>query len=99
MTFRTTIRGVWAEASPFTKFLENQRERKMVREWKGEIDWDGVGGSIIIAMWGILVIFCLISAIIFSCADGASRDKAAAADSTATYAGGCAADCGAACGG
>jgi len=47
----------------------------------------------------VLLTLCLLSAIVFSCADGASKNKSSEADS-AIYGGGCAAGCGAAaCGG
>ncbi|KAK9276063.1 hypothetical protein L1049_006345 [Liquidambar formosana] len=75
----------------------------MVREWKLEVA-SGYGGSGseslgngIFILWVGLITLSLISAIIFSCADGASRDKASATQ-TDTYGTNCG-GCGAACGG
>ncbi|GMP33005.1 hypothetical protein CsSME_00006515 [Camellia sinensis var. sinensis] len=71
----------------------------MVREWKEVIAGDGGGGGgACLVFWVVLVTFSLISVLIFSCADGASRDKTSAADSS-VYGGGCEAGCGAGCGG
>ncbi|EXC25638.1 hypothetical protein L484_009943 [Morus notabilis] len=79
----------------------------MVREyyWRGS---SGVGerGSVTESLSGVvlvllaaLVSLALILAVVFSCADGASKDKASATQ-TDTYGGtACAAGCGAACGG
>ena len=48
--------------------------------------------------WVALVTISLISVIIFSCADGVSKDKTSTGD-TNLYGGGCAAGCGTVCGG
>lgn len=48
-------------------------------------------------LWMVLVTFCIISTIIFSCADGASKEKTSAADQE-PYGAGCSAGCGAGCG-
>ncbi|PNT09599.1 hypothetical protein POPTR_012G054000v4 [Populus trichocarpa] len=58
----------------------------------------GVHGSCLVLLWAVLLTLCLLSAIVFSCAEGVSKDKTSEADST-LYGGGCAAGCGAACGG
>ena len=69
----------------------------MVRELKVIIDQDGsVIGGVFLVFWAALLIVSLISAIIFSCADGVSKDKTTSGD-TDFYGGGCAAGCGAAC--
>lgn len=57
----------------------------------------GGGGGLLVFWLGMLVTFCILSTIIFSCADGASKDKSSPAD-TANYGGGCAAGCAAGCG-
>ncbi|KAJ9676936.1 hypothetical protein PVL29_022100 [Vitis rotundifolia] len=74
----------------------------MVRPWKGVVTGGGGGGSdglggACLVFWLALVALSLISAVIFSCADGASKDKASASD-TGVYGAGCTAECGAACG-
>ncbi|KAJ6387273.1 hypothetical protein OIU78_017063 [Salix suchowensis] len=73
----------------------------MARPLKEVITVDGGGGvdgSCLVLLWAVLLTLCLLSAIIFSCADGLSKGKTSEADST-LYGGGCAAACGAACGG
>ena len=62
----------------------------MVRQWRGG---DSGDGGAILALWAVLVSLVLITAVVFSCAGGASGDKTSAADS---YGG---AACGGACGG
>ena len=61
------------------------------------IDQDGSGsggiGGVFLVFWAALLIVSLISAIIFSCADGVSKDKTTSGD-TDFYGGGCAAGCG-----
>ncbi|KAE8124889.1 hypothetical protein FH972_019734 [Carpinus fangiana] len=73
----------------------------MVRELSTEaIILDGGVGDIghaCLLFWLALVSISLISVIIFSCADGVSKEKTSAAD-TGYYGGGCAAGCGTACG-
>ncbi|XP_021292422.1 uncharacterized protein LOC110422733 [Herrania umbratica] len=76
------------------------RELKIITE-----NGDGIGGigGACLLFWAALLTLSLISAIIFSCADGVSKDKSSSGD-TNFYGGGCAADCGgagcgAACGG
>ncbi|KAL7099141.1 hypothetical protein ACP275_09G064200 [Erythranthe tilingii] len=50
-------------------------------------------------VWFVLVSICMMSVIIWKCADGASRKQAASSDSSDQYHGAnCAAGCGAACG-
>lgn len=73
----------------------------MVREWR-EVNNNlnanlGVFGNAYAILWLVLVSFCIISAIIFSCADGVSKEKTSAADPE-PYGAGCAAGCGAGCG-
>jgi len=51
-----------------------------------------------LVFFAVLVAFTLISVLIFSCAEGASRDKTSAAE-PGIYGGGCTAGCGAGCGG
>lgn len=53
-------------------------------------------GSILLVLWAVVVSLCFVSAIILSCADGASREKDT---NTETYAAGCGAGCGGGCGG
>ena len=75
----------------------------MVRELKEVIQRNAIGNgeslsSAIFIIWGALVMISLITAVIFACADGASKDKASATNNDA-YGAACAAGCGAACGG
>ncbi|XVE58814.1 hypothetical protein DITRI_Ditri04bG0199100 [Diplodiscus trichospermus] len=79
----------------------------MVRELKVITDQNGGGyggiGVAFLVLWAALLTLSLISAIIFSCADGVSKDKPTSGDSN-YYGGQCAAacggaGCGAACGG
>ena len=69
----------------------------MVRELRVIIDQDESGsggiGGVFLVFWAALLIVSLISAIIFSCADGVSKDKTTSGD-TDFYGGGCAAGCG-----
>lgn len=55
------------------------------------------GSGFLVLIWLALLSVCIISAIIFSCADGVSKEKTSTAD-TELYGGGCAAGCGAGCG-
>lgn len=71
------------------------RELKEVSSWYGGSINEGGLGTLILFLWVALVSLSLISVIMLSCADGASKDKT----STDTYGTGCAAGCGAACGG
>ncbi|KAI8528661.1 hypothetical protein RHMOL_Rhmol12G0164600 [Rhododendron molle] len=67
---------------------------------KGVITWDGGSVSeVYLVLWSVLVTFTLIWVLILSCAEGASKVKTSAADSTQVYGSACAAECGAACGG
>uniref|UniRef100_A0A7N2KLP8 Transmembrane protein n=1 Tax=Quercus lobata TaxID=97700 RepID=A0A7N2KLP8_QUELO len=77
----------------------------MVREYWREVvprDASGNGESlsseVVFIIWGVLVMLSLITAAIFSCADGASKDKTSATHNDA-YGAACAAGCGGACGG
>ncbi|XP_041013510.1 uncharacterized protein LOC121256704 [Juglans microcarpa x Juglans regia] len=78
----------------------------MVREWKEAARGDGgsnaeslsSSSSAVLIFWGALVMLSLITAIIFACADGASKEKDSAAH-TNTYGTACAAGCGGGCGG
>ncbi len=78
----------------------------MVREWTKEVARGdgGIGGngeslsSAVFIFWGALVMLSLVSAIIFSCGDGASKDKTSATH-TDGYGAAFAAGCGGACGG
>nr|DAD31875.1 TPA_asm: hypothetical protein HUJ06_010726 [Nelumbo nucifera] len=76
----------------------------MARQWKEMVVVLGVGdgrnggvGFPGVLFLVILATLSLISVVIFSCADGASKDRTAAAESN-VYSGGCAAGCGAECG-
>ncbi|XVF02224.1 hypothetical protein REPUB_Repub04eG0157200 [Reevesia pubescens] len=75
----------------------------MVRQWK-EVARAAAGGSnqdlssVVFIFWAALTVLSLITAIMFSCAGGASKDKASATHADA-YGSTCAAGCGAACGG
>ncbi|KAJ7954143.1 Membrane protein insertion efficiency factor like [Quillaja saponaria] len=70
----------------------------MVSEWK-EVGLTGYEGDVIFVFWAALVTVSVFAAIIFSCADGASKDKESAANHN-TYGSACAAaGCGAGCGG
>ncbi|KAG2709418.1 hypothetical protein I3760_05G238300 [Carya illinoinensis] len=77
----------------------------MVREWKEAARGDGGrnaeslrSSSAVLIFWGALVMLSLITAIIFACADGASKEKDSATptDTNGTV---CAAGCGGGCGG
>lgn len=71
-----------------------------MRQWKEMMmmikeERDGDGSSLAFLLWAFLVTLSIISAVVFSCAGGASKDK----DSADTaYASNCAAGCGAGCG-
>lgn len=73
----------------------------MVRQLITEaINLDGAVGDIghaCLLFWLALVSISLISVIIFSCADGVSKEKTSTND-TEYYGGGCSAGCGTACG-
>ncbi|KAK2981477.1 hypothetical protein RJ640_021918 [Escallonia rubra] len=63
----------------------------MGREWREAARRDGSNdglGAAVMIFWAALVALSLISAIVLSCADGASKDKATNTDA---YGGGCAA--------
>ena len=60
----------------------------------------GAGGAFLLIFLGLLATLCVLSAVIFSCADGVSKDKSSQSPAdTELYGGGCAAGCGAGCGG
>ncbi|KAE8676132.1 hypothetical protein F3Y22_tig00111621pilonHSYRG00032 [Hibiscus syriacus] len=63
----------------------------MVRELKEITDTD-VGG-VVLVLWAVLVTLSSIWAMIFSCADGVSKEKTTS-DDTGFVGGGCAAGCG-----
>ncbi|CAL9031622.1 unnamed protein product [Prunus brigantina] len=71
----------------------------MVRVWReiGSVD-GGVATANWLVFWAALVSLCLVSAIVFSCADGVSSKEKNTAGDTELYGGGCAVECGAACG-
>ncbi|KAJ7975159.1 Membrane protein insertion efficiency factor like [Quillaja saponaria] len=73
----------------------------MVRKWREVTIEEGGGvgfiGNAYLVLWVAVVTFSIVSVIIFSCADGVSKDKTSAADSD-HYGAGCAAGCGADCG-
>lgn len=59
---------------------------------------DGVSG-VFLMFWAVVIVSSLLSAIIFSCAEGASEDKSGADDSNVCNGTMCGAECGAGCGG
>ncbi|KAM0961299.1 hypothetical protein ACFX13_021015 [Malus domestica] len=76
----------------------------MVRDWKelgsggGGTGLSGGSASVFVMLWAALATFVVISAIIFSCADGVPKDKAST-NGHDTYGSTCAAaGCGAGCG-
>ncbi|GMJ09723.1 hypothetical protein HRI_004641500 [Hibiscus trionum] len=75
----------------------------MVRLWNQGarvVDGGATGedfSSVFLMLWAALVALSLITAIVFSCAGGASKDKASATHDT--YGSTCAAGCGGGCGG
>lgn len=69
----------------------------MVREWREMSNDVGLFGDACRMLWVVMVTLSIMSAIIWSCADGVSKEKSSAADSD-PHGGGCAAACGAACG-
>ncbi|KAM7484595.1 hypothetical protein LguiA_000604 [Lonicera macranthoides] len=71
------------------------RELKEVSSWHGGSINEGGLGTLILFLWAALVTLSLISVIMLSCANGASKEKT----SPDTYGTGCAAGCGAGCGG
>ncbi|XP_015578269.3 uncharacterized protein LOC107261705 [Ricinus communis] len=87
--------------------MELFTQTQMVRQWKEAFTIEGGStsagglGKVCLVLWLALVTLSLLSAIIFSCAEGVSNkddDKSPEVDAT-LYGGGCAAGCGAACGG
>ncbi|KAG6675757.1 hypothetical protein I3842_15G119700 [Carya illinoinensis] len=80
----------------------------MMRELREVINLDGgrvladnsnnTGGAFLVFWAALVITLSLISVIIFSCANGVSKEKASASD-TQYYGGGCATECGTACGG
>ncbi|EXC25174.1 hypothetical protein L484_013262 [Morus notabilis] len=78
----------------------------MVRLSREAADLDGIiggggggGFGFLVFVLGLLVTLCIVSTVIFSCADGVSKEKSSSADTELYGGGGCAAGCGAACGG
>ena len=74
----------------------------MVRQWKEVARTDGGGSnqdlsSVVFIFWAALAALFLITAIMFSCSGGASKDKVPATHTDA-YGSTCAAGCGAGCG-
>ncbi|KAG2700849.1 hypothetical protein I3760_06G016700 [Carya illinoinensis] len=76
----------------------------MVRELKEAVRGDGssninesLSSAVSMIFWVLLAMLSLITATIFACADGASKDKASATQND-TYRTACAAGCGAGCG-
>ncbi|KAI9101627.1 hypothetical protein K1719_023871 [Acacia pycnantha] len=69
----------------------------MAREWRELSNLEARLGMFGI-LWVALVMFCLICAIIFSCAQGVSKDKASVVADSEPYGAPCGAECGAACG-
>ncbi|MBA0739593.1 hypothetical protein Gogos_012849 [Gossypium gossypioides] len=66
----------------------------MVRELKVISDVDGGGiGGLFLVLWAAFLTLSSISAILFSCADGVSKEKTDSGD-TNFYGGGCTAGCG-----
>ncbi|KAJ4826522.1 hypothetical protein Tsubulata_023965 [Turnera subulata] len=61
--------------------------------------FNNVVGSVYVVLWAVLLTVALLSTIIFSCADGVSRDKDPHEFDSNVYGGGGCAGCGAACGG
>lgn len=70
------------------------RELREVKIVDSNIGFYGNGYAIWLM---VLVTFCIIPAIIFSCADGVSKEKSSAADQE-PYGAACGAACGAGCG-
>ncbi|KAL5726556.1 hypothetical protein ACHQM5_009593 [Ranunculus cassubicifolius] len=71
----------------------------MVKQWNhgglvGGIEGEGIGNVLIILIWGVLVTLSLVSFIIFSCSDGASKEKDSVVDSH-IYGSSCGGACGA----
>ncbi|KAK8487372.1 hypothetical protein V6N11_021444 [Hibiscus sabdariffa] len=83
--------------------IQRERENNMVRELKVVTDMDS--GSVLLVLWAARVTLSLILAMIFSCADGVSKEKTTSSVDASVYGGaGCTASCGgagcgAACGG
>ncbi|KAF3438595.1 hypothetical protein FNV43_RR21358 [Rhamnella rubrinervis] len=61
------------------------------------VDGSSSYAGFLVYLWLALLSVCILSAIIFSCTDGVSKEKTSTAD-TELYGGGCAAGCGAGCG-
>ncbi|KAK7271218.1 hypothetical protein RJT34_26934 [Clitoria ternatea] len=69
----------------------------MVRELREDIPNIGFNGNAYAILVVVLVTICIMSAIVFSCADGVSKENSSAADQE-PYGAGCSAGCGAGCG-
>ncbi|KAF5734533.1 hypothetical protein HS088_TW15G00025 [Tripterygium wilfordii] len=70
----------------------------MVRQWRERVIGGGEVGNACLVFWVFLLSLGVFSIIIFSCAQGGTKDKSSAADSD-VYGAGCAAGCAAGCGG
>lgn len=73
----------------------------MAREWREVTNLEarlGMFGNVCGILWVALVMFCVMSAIIFSCAEGVSKEKTSGAAESEPYGAPCGAECGAACG-
>lgn len=69
----------------------------MVREWREVKNLDlsvGYFANVYAILLVVFVTICIISAIVFSCAGGVSKERTSEAD----YGAGCGAECGAGCG-
>ncbi|KAJ0095647.1 hypothetical protein Patl1_15098 [Pistacia atlantica] len=75
--------------------MRQLKEMMMMTKEEG----DGDGSTVAFLLWAFLVTLSIISAVVFSCAGGASKDKDSATNADAAYGSNCAAGCGAGCGG
>lgn len=94
-----TLFGAWRSLPTYTNTSIN-----MVRQWKEATtvggDGDGISYScLMLVLWVGLLTLSIVSAIIFSCAQGMSKENKSAEVDETLYGGGCGAGCGAACGG
>lgn len=77
----------------------------MVRQLLREVntvngDEGGIAGGacVLFILAAALITLSLLAAVIFGCAEGASKDKTSSADDSNFYGAGCTAGCGAGCG-